>query len=74
MMILFFLWILVGAVYFVNDTIMLNWEYIIGPQVAWKTVFLVEYAGPILIYLFFYLRPTFLYGPLASQPHSPLQK
>merc|ERR1712000_548717 len=29
----------------------------LGPQIAWKTVFLVEYAGPLLIYLFFYARP-----------------
>lgn len=29
-----------------------------GPQVAWRTVFMIEYVGPILIHaLFYYLRP-----------------
>jgi very-long-chain enoyl-CoA reductase len=29
----------------------------LGPQIGWKTVFLIEYFGPILIHLFFYMRP-----------------
>lgn len=34
----------------------------LGPQVGWITVFLTEYAGPLFIYLFFYMRPGFIYG------------
>ena len=34
----------------------------LGPQVGWTTVFLTEYAGPLFIYLIFYLRPSFIYG------------
>ncbi|KAI0217623.1 Very-long-chain enoyl-CoA reductase [Lamellibrachia satsuma] len=38
----------------------------LGPQVSWTTVFLVEYAGPLVIYLLFYLRPSIIYGAGAS--------
>ncbi|GMR34278.1 hypothetical protein PMAYCL1PPCAC_04473, partial [Pristionchus mayeri] len=34
----------------------------LGPQIAWKTVFLLEYAGPLFIYPIFYSRPSILYG------------
>lgn len=34
----------------------------LGPQVGWSTVFLTEYAGPLIIYVIFYLRPSFIYG------------
>lgn len=34
----------------------------LGPQVAWTTVFLTEYAGPLFVYLIFYMRPSFIYG------------
>lgn len=34
----------------------------LGPQIAWKTVFLLEYAGPLFIYPLFYCRPSILYG------------
>jgi very-long-chain enoyl-CoA reductase len=45
----------------------------LGTQVGWTTVFLTEYAGPLFIYLFFYVRPSFIYDnpeiprPLAIQ-------
>lgn len=34
----------------------------LGPQVGWTTVFLTEYAGPLFIYLIFYLRPSIIYS------------
>ncbi|XP_033112026.1 probable very-long-chain enoyl-CoA reductase art-1 [Anneissia japonica] len=41
----------------------------LGPQIRWKLVFLCEYTGPLLAYLFFYLRPAFIYGTEAvNQP------
>ncbi|XP_023705717.1 probable very-long-chain enoyl-CoA reductase art-1 [Cryptotermes secundus] len=38
----------------------------LGPQIGWKTVFLVEYAGPLLLYLCMYRRPWLFYGEGAS--------
>jgi hypothetical protein len=36
-----------------NDSVVILKD--LGPQIGWKTVFLIEYFGPILIhYLFFY--------------------
>lgn len=40
----------------------------LGPQLRWRTVFLTEYTGPLVIYLLFYLRPTIIYGEAASKP------
>ncbi|XP_012258619.2 very-long-chain enoyl-CoA reductase [Athalia rosae] len=34
----------------------------LGPQIGWRTVFLVEYAGPIFVYLWLYQRPWLFYG------------
>ncbi|XP_072347305.1 very-long-chain enoyl-CoA reductase isoform X1 [Scyliorhinus torazame] len=45
----------------------------LGAQIGWVTVFLTEYAGPLLIYLLFYFRLPFIYGPkyaFTSSPHS----
>lgn len=42
-----------------------------GPQIAWQTVFLIEYLGPILIHPLFYYGRSFIYG--TSQPPSELQ-
>jgi len=33
-----------------------------GPQIGYRTVFVVEFLGPILIMLFFASRPGFIYG------------
>lgn len=38
----------------------------LGPQVGWTTVFLTEYAGPLVIYLLFYIRPAIIYGAAAG--------
>lgn len=43
----------------------------LGPQVGWTTVFLTEYAGPLIIYVGFYLRPAIVYGSAAAlQPRA----
>jgi len=34
----------------------------LGPQISWKTVFLLEYAGPLVLYLWLYQRPWLFYG------------
>ncbi|XP_064387284.1 very-long-chain enoyl-CoA reductase-like isoform X2 [Halichondria panicea] len=34
----------------------------LGPQIGWTTVFLTEYAGPLLVYLPFFFRLPFIYG------------
>jgi len=44
----------------------------LGPQIGWKTVFLLEYAGPLALYVFSYCRPAFLYGSEASAKMHPV--
>uniref|UniRef100_A0A914HFH7 very-long-chain enoyl-CoA reductase n=1 Tax=Globodera rostochiensis TaxID=31243 RepID=A0A914HFH7_GLORO len=39
----------------------------LGAQIAWKTVFLLEYAGPFFIYPLFYSRSSLIYGKEAAQ-------
>jgi len=34
----------------------------LGPQIGYRTVFVVEYAGPIFIMLLYALRPSLIYG------------
>jgi len=38
----------------------------LGPQIAWKTVFLLEYAGPLFVYAWIYQRPWLFYGDVAQ--------
>lgn len=43
-----------------NDSVLLVKD--LGPQIAWQTVFVIEYLGPMLIHpLFYFLRP-YLYS------------
>lgn len=37
----------------------------LGPQISWKTVFHVEYAGPILIHMLNFFLPQLFYGSAA---------
>ncbi|CDW57760.1 Synaptic glycoprotein SC2 [Trichuris trichiura] len=34
----------------------------LGPQIGWKTVFILEYLGPLVIYPLFFVRFPWLYG------------
>ncbi|MES1912384.1 MAG: hypothetical protein MHM6MM_004669 [Cercozoa sp. M6MM] len=42
----------------------------LGAQISWRSVFIIEYLGPILIHLLFYLLPTLFYSAedLAQAP------
>merc|ERR1719384_1238672 len=41
-----------------------------GIQIGWTTVFLSEYAGPLVVYLLFYIRPTLIYGATTDKEMS----
>lgn len=38
----------------------------LGPQIGWSTVFMAEYAGPLLVYLWIYGRPWLFYGDVTA--------
>ncbi|KAF8071584.1 3-oxo-5-alpha-steroid 4-dehydrogenase-domain-containing protein [Lyophyllum atratum] len=44
----------------------------LGPQLSWRTVFLIEYGGPLVIHPLFYHLPRVWYGQ--DVQHSALQK
>ncbi|RIB05632.1 3-oxo-5-alpha-steroid 4-dehydrogenase-domain-containing protein [Gigaspora rosea] len=44
----------------------------LGPQISWKTVFLIEYLGPLLIHPIFYYFKSQIYGE--NFEHSQMQK
>lgn len=39
----------------------------LGPQIGWSTVFLAEYAGPLLVYLWIYQRPWLFFGEATAE-------
>lgn len=45
----------------------------LGPQISWKTVFIVEYAGPLFVYLAMYQRPWIFYGTSTLPPSTATQ-
>lgn len=45
----------------------------LGAQIAWKTVFHVEYFGPILMHALFYYFPQIFYPGYKAEPKSYLQ-
>ncbi|THG99886.1 hypothetical protein EW145_g7175 [Phellinidium pouzarii] len=44
----------------------------LGRQISWRTVFIVEYAGPLVIHPLFYYLPKLIYGD--DVQHSLMQK
>mmetsp|Transcript_2573 Transcript_2573/g.9156 ORF Transcript_2573/g.9156 Transcript_2573/m.9156 type:complete len:298 (-) Transcript_2573:39-932(-) len=45
----------------------------LGPQIAWKLVFVLEYLGPLVIYPLLYLQPSLIYGAHSSSGPLPVQ-
>ncbi|KAG5477054.1 hypothetical protein LSCM1_05394 [Leishmania martiniquensis] len=46
----------------------------LGPQVGYRTVFYVEYAGPIAFMLLYAMRPSFIYGSAPMPAYGYTQK
>ncbi|KAI8390107.1 3-oxo-5-alpha-steroid 4-dehydrogenase-domain-containing protein [Blakeslea trispora] len=44
----------------------------LGPQIGWRTVFMIEYAGPLVIHPIFYYLSQLVYG--SSFTHSRMQE
>lgn len=44
----------------------------LGPQIGWKTVFMLEYAGPLALYVATYFRPALFYGSNVSTKMNPV--
>ena len=42
----------------------------LGPQISWRTVFLIEYLGPILVHSALYLLPSLFYPQHTFKGHS----
>ncbi|ANB13440.1 trans-2-enoyl-CoA reductase (NADPH) TSC13 [Sugiyamaella lignohabitans] len=51
----------IGDYFGTEDTITINVKDL-GPQLAWRTVFIIEYFGPLFIHPFFYFAQTLVYG------------
>ncbi len=46
-----------------------------GMQIGWTTVFLTEYAGPLIVYMWIYTRPWLFYGDgAADKPYHQIVK
>ncbi|KAG5502912.1 hypothetical protein JKF63_04685 [Porcisia hertigi] len=46
----------------------------LGPQIGYRTVFYVEYAGPIAFMLLYAMRPSFIYGSATMPAYGYTQK
>ena len=48
------------------------WKYSLTIKCGFQ-VFLVEYAGPLIVYMLLYLRPAIVYGAgAANKPYAPV--
>jgi len=43
-----------------------------GIQIGWSTVFLAEYSGPLMVYLWIHTRPWLFYGQVAEAEYKPV--